>query len=157
MTTRLAVSVASAAIAIMLLGACGDDGPTTLAKGKDVGFVGGASGLSDQTMDITAEEDNGEVTGEAHFTPAGITVALQCADTETDGLVIVGGAATADSSDAGELVAVVILEGDPDRVNVWFERDDDYGSCQGLLDAIPDDVRSGSGELADVTNDIETG
>jgi hypothetical protein len=143
----------------MLLAACSDGDRTTLAKGEGVGFVGGASGLSDQTMDITAEEEDGNVTGEARFSPAGLTVALQCADTGTDGLVIVGGAATADSSDgtaAGDRVAVVILEGEPDRVNVWFGGDE---SCQELLEGIPEDVRSGvSSALADVVGgDIETG
>jgi hypothetical protein len=162
MNARFAARVAGAAVAILLLGACSDTGRTTLAKGEGVGFVGGAPGLSDQTMDITAEEDDGEVTGEARFSPAGLTVALECADTDTDGLVIVGGAATADSSDgtpAGEWVAVVIHEGDPDRALVHFEGEDDYGSCRELLEAIPEDIRNGdSSALADVTGgDIETG
>ena len=161
MHPRLTASVARAAIAVMLLNACNDDGPTTLAKGEHVGFVGGAAGLSDQTMDITAEVDGAEVTGEARFTPAGLILDLQCADTDTDGLVIVGGEATADSADgsaAGDLVAVVIHEGDPDRAVVHFGGPDDDGSCEGSLEAIPEDIRTGeSSALADVIGDIETG
>ena len=53
----------AAAIALGgLLGACGDDGPTTLAQGEDVEIEG------DQTLDISAEEEDGDVTGEVVFT-----------------------------------------------------------------------------------------
>ena len=155
MTKRFATSVACATTALVLLGSCSDDnGPTILAKGEDVGFVGGAAGLSDQTMDITAEEDDGEVSGEVRFSPAQLTLDLQCADTDADGIVIVGGQATADSLDGtarGAWVAVAIREGDPDGVGVWFP-EDDSGSCQELLEAFPDDE-----PLADATADIETG
>jgi len=132
-------------------------GPRTLAKGADINFVGGASGLSDQTMDIDAVEEGGKVSGEATFTPAGLTLDLQCADTERDGMVIIGGEATADSDNPGEWVAVVIGDGDPDHVNVWFESDDDYGSCQGLLDAIPDDVLTTESSTLPDGDDIEVG
>ena len=91
MKMRFAAPVASAATAVMLLGACSDDGSTTIAKGEGVNFVDSAPFFSNQTMDITAVEEDGEVTGEARFSPAGLTLALQCADTDTDGLVIVGG------------------------------------------------------------------
>jgi hypothetical protein len=160
MKYRFAVPVASAATAIMLLGACSDDGPTTLAKG-DVEFVG-SHGLAENRMDITAEEKDGEVTGEARFNE--IVVAFGCADTDTDGLVILGGEVTTPSRDnpsgVGELMAVLIREGDPDRVNVWFEGEDDYGSCQGLLDAIPEDDRAADSNrfvVVEEGDDIETG
>lgn len=159
MKNRMAATVASAATAIMLLGACSDDGPRALAKG-DVEFVG-SDGLAENKMDITAEEEDGEVTGEARFNE--IVVAFGCADTETDGLVILGGEVTTPSGDGspavGELMAVLIREGDPDRVNVWFEGEDDHGSCQGLLDAIPEDDRADNSGFVDVEegDDIETG
>jgi hypothetical protein len=154
---KMVACTASAVVALVVLVACSDDdGPTTLAKGEDIGFIGGASGLSDQTMDISAEEEDGEVTGEARFEPAGITVDLQCADTRSDGLVVIGGTAIADSADAraGEWIAVAIREGDPDRVGLWFEADDDYGSCRVLVDAVPDDEASARVASGD---DIETG
>jgi hypothetical protein len=67
MRMRFATSAASAAIAMVLLGACGDDGSTTLANGEDVELVG-SDGLGGQTLDISAEEEDGEVTGEVQFT-----------------------------------------------------------------------------------------
>ena len=160
MKIRFAAPAASAATAIMLLGACSDDGPTTLARG-DVEFVG-SHGLAENSMNIIAEEEDGEVTGEARFNE--IVVSFGCADTDTDGLVILGGEVTTPSLDnpsgVGELMAVLIREGDPDRVNVWFEGEDDYGSCQGLLDAIPEEDRApDSNRFVEVEegDDIETG
>jgi hypothetical protein len=166
MKMRFAAPVASAATAILLLGACSDGGRTTLAKGKDVNFVDGAPWFSKQTMDITAAEEDGEVTGEARFSPAGLTLALQCADTDTDGLVILGGEATADAGEAavGDRVAVIIREGDPDGAVLWYELplpegEVAAGSCREALDSIPHDQFTDEGDFAAVAegDDIETG
>jgi hypothetical protein len=166
MKMRFAAPVASAATAIMLLGACSDDGPTTLAKGEDVQFVDSAPWFSKQTMDITAVEEGGEVTGEARFSPAGLTLALQCADTDTDALVILGGESTADAGEGaavGDRVAVIIREGDPDGAVLWYELplpegEVAAGSCREFLDAIPHDQFT-LDNLAAVAegDDIETG
>lgn len=151
---------------VVTAAACSDDGPTTLAQGEDVTFVDSAPWLSDQTMDISAVEEDGEVTGEARFSPAGLTLALQCADTDTDGLVILGGEATADAGDSavGDRVAVIIREGDPDGAVLWYELplpegEVAAGSCREFLDSIPHDQFTDEGGLADVAegDDIETG
>ena len=91
-------------------------GPTTLAKGEDVELVGGSdSGLGAQTLNINAEEENGKATGEFRITDNVIRV--DCADTDTDGVVIVGGEATEGPDVAvGDLLALIIREGDPDSV-----------------------------------------
>ena len=156
MKMRFAVPVASAATAIMLLGACGDDGPTTLAKGEDVEFVG-TDGLAGQTLNVTAEEEDGEVTGEFRVTENVIT--LECADTDTDGVVILGGAATAGPDVAvGDLLAMIIKEGDPDSVAL-LANVDNAGSCTELLESIPEDQLIDTSPFADVEDgyDIETG
>ena len=164
MHPRFAMPVAIVATAILLLAGCSDDdsttattesstttadGPTTLAQGADVHFVGGPPGLSGQVMTINAVEDKGTVTGEAQFDPFG-TLDLQCADTGTDGLVIIGGQVT-ETSDreaaVGDWVAVVIRVGDPDGVEVWFA-EQDYASCQDLLDA----AAAGDHTFADVAD-----
>jgi len=164
MKPRFAKPVATAAAAILLLGACSDDdpsaaaddGPTTLAKGEDVNFVGGPPGLSDQTMDIDAVEDDGKVTGEAVFDPYG-TVDLQCADTDSDDVLIIGGQLTetedADAA-AGDWVAVIIRVDDPKGVEVWFA-DAGTESCDEVVEqaAASDHVFA---DLAD-GDDIETG
>jgi len=193
---KLAASVASAATAILLLGACSDDGATadderptttlddgttttleepttTLAKGAtivakgDVRFANSSELLRGETMDITAVEQDGQVTGEARFSFKTV-LDLQCADTDTDGLVILGGEVTAevgDSAKVGDRVAVIIREGDPDGVLLWYELplpegEVAAGSCQEFVDSLPDDPSTAAGEpFADIAegDDIETG
>lgn len=169
--TTFTARVASAAIALVLLGACSDngtttsdDGTTTLAKGA-VRFVG-STDLGGQTMDVTAVEQDDQVTGEARFS-FGLIVDLQCADTDDDGLVVLGGEATAENGDAaavGDRVAVIIREGDPDSALVYYELplpegEVAAGSCREFLDAIPRDQFTGDDSLVDIAegDDIETG
>jgi hypothetical protein len=155
--------VASAATALMLVSACnGDDGPTTLAKG-DVQFVGNVN-LGGLSMDIDAQEENGEVTGEARFSNE-VVLTFECADTDTDGVVILAGEVTTASFDGspavGERMAVIIREGEPDSGLVWVDEPAPKasGSCDELLQSIPDDVHTDDSRFADVADgdDIETG
>ena len=163
MNKRFAAPVASAATAVLLLGGCSDDdGPTTLAKG-DVEFVGSVN-LGGMSMDIDAEEEDGEVTGQARFGNE-MVVTFECADTDTDGVVILAGEVTTPARDGtpdvGELMAVIIREGEPDSGVVWIDdpAPDAAGSCDELLEAIPDDFPSDDSVFADVAegDDIETG
>jgi hypothetical protein len=155
MNNRFAAPIASAATAIMLLGACSDDGPTTVAKGDDVELVG--EGLGAQTLNINAEEENGEVTGE--FRVSENVIRVECADTDTDGVVILGGKATAGNDVAvGDLLVLIIREGDPDRVALHHNRFN-AGSCSELLADLPDDPVTGhDSDFVDVEagSDIET-
>ena len=63
------------------------------------------------------------MTGE--FRVDDVVVTLQCADTEIDGVLILGGEMTVDPTGmiaTGELLVLVIREGDPDnvaRVAAW--------------------------------------
>jgi hypothetical protein len=134
---RWAIPTATAAAATMLLGACGDDGPTTLAEGNDVELTGNQD-LAGQTLDINAEDNDGDVTGEIRFTDSSgqVVVTVECADTDTDGVVIIGGTATGPADPdtfGGKLVALFIKEGDPDRVAVWVNDDDENKTCSDLL------------------------
>ena len=169
MKTRFATPVASAATAIMLLGGCSDDGPTTLARGEDIELEGDYN-LAGETLNITAEEEDGEVTGE--FRVGENVTTLECADTDTDGVVILGGEVTFDSdppmtltprmapaiSARATLLALIIREGDPDSVAL-VTNDDNAGSCTELLESIPKDQLTDVGEVAVVEDgyDIETG
>jgi hypothetical protein len=117
-------------------------------------------------MDITAVEQDGQVTGEAQFS-FGTILDLQCADTDTDGLVILGGEATAedgDSAEVGDRLAVIIQEGDPDSALIYYELplpegEVAAGSCQEFLDSVPHDQFTGNNQLVDIADgdDIETG
>jgi hypothetical protein len=153
----------------VLLGGCSDDGPTTLARGENIELEGDYN-LAGETLNITAEEEDGEVTGEFRVTDQVIT--LECADAETDGVVILGGEVTFDPDPTddpdpadgpgafgeGALLALIIREGDPDSVAL-VTNDDNAGSCTELLESIPKDQLTGVGEVAVVEDgyDIETG
>ena len=166
-------AIAGAATAILLLSACGDGGDssttaagsststsgaagaTTIAKGEDVELVGGEhSGLGNQTLNINAEEVNGKATGDSghrqrdqgrlrghrHRRPRHL-----------------GGKATRGPDfAAGDLVALIIREGDPDSVDL---RGNDTGAatCTGLLKSIPDDLLNNESNFVAVEDgyDIE--
>ena len=171
-------AIAVGAAAGLALGACSDDdsstttsesstptieapavGATTLAKGEDVELVGDHD-LGGQTLNVSAEEKDGEVTGEIRVSDSDgeVVVEVECADTDTDGVVILGGTVTdpADDGPSG-LIALFIREGDPDSVASWADEGENP-SCSDLLknrrDVLDDesaffDVEDGS--------DIDTG
>ncbi len=133
-------------------------GLTTLANGLNVELVG-YRGLAGQTLNINAEEVNGEVTGE--FRVNDVVVRVDCANTDTDGVVILGGAVTADPGanvGVGELLALIIREGDPDSVSL-YANDSGAKSCTELVKSIPDGLLTDDGNFVDVEDgyDIETG
>jgi len=168
--SAIAVGVAAG----LALGACsGDDGSSTttsessttttdasadgaaIANGEEVELVGG------QALKVSAEEENGEVTGEIRLTdPDGgeVVVTVECADTDTDGVVVLGGTVTeTDDDDISGLVALFIKEGDPDSVAVWYDEGENP-SCSDLLKNRHDVVGDGSLFVAvEAGSDIETG
>ncbi len=159
MNRTVALPSAAAVAVVVLLGACdANAGPTTLARG-DVTFVGDQP-LAEQRMRIDVQEVDGEVSGEARFNE--IVGPFDCVDKGTDGLMVFGGEVTTPSKDntpsKGELMAVLVREGDPDSANVWFP-DGTPGSCEELLDQIPEADRADSDRFSEVADgdDIETG
>jgi hypothetical protein len=132
MTNRLTTTALSAATAIMLLTACGEDGPTTLALGEDIELVG-EDGLAGQTLDVRAEEEDGQATGELRFSDSSgeVVVRVECSDTDTDDLVILGGTVTNEGAEVTGPHALFIRSGEPDTVALWA--DDDARTCTELL------------------------
>jgi hypothetical protein len=185
MNKSFAAAVASAASAILLLGACSDndDASTTtsessptseravgalLAKGEDVELVGDvATGIRNQTLNIDAHQQAGEVTGEVRFDDNVIKV--ECADSALDGRVVLGGTATAGGYViVGNLYALIIIEGEPDRIALVPNGYDHVipgrdwggyreGSCDDLVERIPAEEPP-AGQLVEVEAgyDIET-
>jgi energy-coupling factor transporter ATP-binding protein EcfA2 len=167
---KMSYAVAAiAATATVMLGACSEntdtstttaesppasgstvDGTTTVAKGEGVALVG-ASGLGNQTLSVSADELDGKVTGE--FLISDNLIRIDCADTDLDGIVILGGEATEGPDvTSGDLIALIIKEGDPDSVSL-YGNDAAAKSCRQLIDSIPD------GSLDDDSNfvDVEDG
>ena len=89
-----------------------------LAKGEDVKTVGDVtSGLRNQTLNIDAHQQAGEVTGEFRFDDNVIRVDLRGPSSTA---YLLGGTATAGSYvEVGDLYALIIREGDPDSVALY--------------------------------------
>ena len=88
-------------------------------------------------------------------------VEFECADTDTDDVVL-GGTVTTSSGEAqgafpavGVLMAVIIREGEPDSATVWWTTD--VSSCRELLESVPEPRPDD--RFVDVVDgyDIETG
>ena len=115
--------------------------------------------LGGQTLNIDAVEENGEVTGE--FRVSEVVTRVDCADTDTDGIVSLGGEVTTGAPgfiEVGDLLALIIREGDPDSVSL-YANDSGAESCTELLESIPDALLDDptAFELLEDGNDIETG
>ena len=159
------------------------DGPATLARGvvefveapasagigvpPDRGLSHPAGGgLGGSTLDISVQQRNGQVAGQARVNgfvavPGNpshdMTVAFECAASDTDD-VILGGNVTASSGSkpaVGVWIALLIREGDPDSATVWW--DTDVSSCRELLESVP--YPRPDDRFVDVAQgyDIETG
>ena len=114
------------------------------------------SGLGAQTLNIAAEEENSKATGEFQITEN--VFKIDCADTHTDNVVILGGEATGGPDvSVGDLLALIIREGDPDSVAL-YANDSGAASCTELLKSIPDDLATNDSNFVDVEDgyDIET-
>lgn len=142
----------------------------TLAKGEDVEIVdrGMSGGLAGQTLNIDAEREDGQVTGE--YRVDDVVVTLQCADTDTiDGEIRLGGEVTDDPDGqglaviddrrvaVGDLVVLVIRERGPDFDQVALYADDRAGSCAELVGSVPYNLDGGFFNDVEDGDAIETG
>ena len=108
------IIVANLLIVSALLGSCGGDGPITIASGKDIEIVA-TSDHEARMLTINAVKEDGEVTGE--FRMSDHVIRIDCADTDTDGVVILVGTVTVGGVvPPGDMLGLIIKEGDPDRV-----------------------------------------
>src|SRR5688572_29042394 len=114
-----------------------EDSARTIASGTDIEIEGEGGGLAGQTLNISVEEEDGKVTGEFRVTD--IVNTVECVDTDTDGVVILGGRAPEDAGPglSGELIALAIRDGDPDGV-LLYGNDVGATSCTELVESIPD-------------------
>lgn len=133
------------------------DGQTVLARGDDVEFVGD-DGFAGQTLDINAVEKDGVVSGEFSISDV-VFVRIECANTDTDGIVTVGGTVTKGDpthvGDVGALLAMTIWEGDPDRAALGGDPGN-VETCTELLDSFRDDPRTYDFVDVQAGSDIKT-
>jgi hypothetical protein len=129
----------------------GPDGDSTqiMVEAKDVELVGGeGSGLGGQTLNISVEGQGGEVSGKFMITRNEISVS--CADVVSDGVVVLGGKATGGPAVVpGELLALVIREGNPDSVSLYGNNTGST-TCDELLASMPADYAADDSTFVDV-------
>ena len=114
------------------------------------------SPIGAQTLNIAAEEENGEPAVEFQITDN--VFKIECANTHHDGVVILGGEAT-DGPDVavGDLLALIIREGDPDSVSL-YANDGGAASCTELVESVSAHSLTKDSNFVDVEDgyDIET-
>ena len=70
----------------------------TIATGEDIALVGSdPDSLGGQTLQIDVQEEDGEVTGE--FVVTNIVNTVECANTDTEGFVVLGAKVTTTDPD----------------------------------------------------------
>lgn len=120
-------------------GCCGVPGGLPFPAGQ---------GLGGQTLDIDVEQAGGVVTGRADLTLDDImdggtqrsptTIDFECAATERGDLIL-GGQVTARNGAfapfEGDLVVLIIREGEPDKATLWW--DVQPTTCEELLQSVP--------------------
>ena len=157
----VAALLASTVMIGSALGACaGGDGGTTIAEGT----VESQGGEGFATMELSATEDDGEVSGEAKVTRGEsqppVTITFECSGEAADGVVIVGGEVSESEDDefpVGTPSAVLVKEGDPDRIGLWFEDPSAVASCSELIENIPEEDLSDPSSYLPVDGEIKTG
>ena len=120
-----------------------------------------ANDLGVRTLNVSAEDEDGEVTGQIRLSdPDGdVVVTVECSDTDTNGRrrrPRRHGHGKADDGTSG-LVALFIREGHPDSVAVWYDEGENP-SCSDLLKNRHDVLDDASLFVAvEAGSDIETG
>ena len=143
-------AVARAATAILLFSACSDDddssstteSSTTTTEAPEGGKTIVAEGFvelvatadhGERPLSLYAVEEDGEVTGD--FRMSGHRVIIECADTATDGVVILSGSvAASEDLRVDELLGLIVKEGGPDSV-LLIGDDSGARSCTELLES----------------------
>lgn len=150
---RFLIAASVGIASLSLLAACGDDATTTngaaATSAADEGSVILVEGSGKQklgpdvyTLEVSATVEDGEVTGSGSIVGASVkgSFTVECSAEERE-IVMVGGTFD-DGKQAGEGVALLIKDLDPDRVSVWFEGKPPADGCDSMLGNIPPDMLS---------------
>jgi hypothetical protein len=139
--TSVLLRAAIVASGVALLGACGDDdSQTTIAKGT--------ASVFGRSVELTATRDGDEVSGTAEVTAEGepsFTLSFQCLDEPADHIVILAGEISKSEDEErpeGMRAAVLLNDGNPVGMGMWFEDPPPADACREFIANIPDDAVS---------------
>jgi hypothetical protein len=132
-------------------------GPRTVAEGTVKVDLG-----RPLTVRLSAEEA-GEVSGTAEIISdqggEAFSVDLECAPERNDVLILGGRVSESNRQDVkvGTSWAVLLKQGEPDRMLFYFEDPPPAGDCDAFARNIPDDVFANDNRFQPVQGDIKTG
>jgi hypothetical protein len=133
-------------------------GPRTVAEGTVKVVLGRAL-----TVRLSAEEAGGQVSGTAEIISdqggEAFSVDLECAVERNDVLILGGRVSESNMKDVkvGTGFAVLLKQGEPDRMLVWFEDAPPVSDCDAFARNIPDEVFTNDNRFQPVQGDIKTG
>jgi hypothetical protein len=115
------------------------------------------------TVILSAEEAGDQVSGTAEIISdeggEAFSIELECAPERNDVLILGGRVSESNMKEpkVGTRVAVLLKQGEPDRMLLWFEGPRPAGDCDAFARDIPDEVFANENRFQPVEGDIETG
>jgi hypothetical protein len=115
------------------------------------------------TVRLSAKEAGDQVSGTAEIISdeggEAFSIALECAVERNDVLILGGSVSESNMQDpkVGTGSAVLLRQGEPDRMLVWFADSPPAGDCDAFARDIPDEVLAGENRFQPVEGDIKFG
>ncbi len=157
-------------VGVVLFGAgCGGDDGRTVAEGTDNGrTVAEGTVKADLgrpvTVKLSAKEAGDQVSGTAEIISdeggEAFSIQLECAPKRNDVLILGGSVSESNMQEpkVGTGSAVLVKQGEPDRMLLWFADSPPAGDCDAFARDIPDEVLAEREHaFQPVEGDIQTG
>jgi hypothetical protein len=153
----------------VLFGAgCSGDNGRTVAEGTDNGrTVAEGTAKADLgrplTVKLSAKEAGDQVSGTAEIISDeggdAFSIQLECAPERNDVLILGGSVSESNMQEpkVGTGSAVLLKQGEPDSMLVWFADSPPAGDCDAFARDIPDEVLTDENAFQPVQGDIQTG
>jgi hypothetical protein len=115
------------------------------------------------TVKLSAKEAGDEVSGTAEIISneggEAYSIKLECAPKRNEVLILGGSVSESNIQEpkVGTGSAVLIKQGEPDRMLLWFADSPPAGDCDAFARDIPDEVLADENAFQPVEGDIETG
>jgi hypothetical protein len=156
---KRALGCAFVVVVPVLFGAgCGGDNGRTVAEGTAKVELG-----RPLTVKLSAKEAGAEVSGTAEIVSdeggEAFSIKLECAPKRNEVLILGGKVSESNLQEAkvGTGSAVLIKQGEPDRMFLWFADSPLAGDCDAFARDIPDEILADENAFRPVEGDIETG
>jgi hypothetical protein len=155
-------------ISVLFGAGCGGDNGRAVAEGTDNGrAVAEGTVKADLgrplTVHLSAKEAGDQVSGTAEISSdeggEAFSIQLECAPKRNDVLILGGRVSESNMQEpkVGTGSAVLIKQGEPDGMLLWFADSPPAGDCDAFARNIPDEVLADENAFQPIEGDIETG